>query len=298
MAESSIPVDLFNPGQVFACLGLLELADQLLGNARGAFDWSDATKVHFRVGASGDERPVDRTIAFLRNATVSSRTPSKIDSGNWKESWGSEPMLIDPNREAFPFPAPDSPATVPVRLCSGDHHFDLTHWGDNMRSSGRDNVKFWAGAGGYPGAALAQDALALIKAMPADIMADPLNASARQSSSFRFDWRRDYIPMEIGFSLNAHSGDRFCTVGYPVVEMLAAIGLSFARPKRITKLEYHYGVVSVPDDKPLLDPVFLRAALGTTPLPFGQRSFKMKLGWPGKENQARCITTVEDLSTS
>jgi CRISPR-associated protein Csx14 len=298
MAESSIPVDLFNPGQVFACLGLMELADQLLGEAQAAFDWSDPPKVRFRVSASGDVKPVERAIAFLRNATVTSRTPSKIESGNWKDSWGSPPTLIDSNREAFPFPAPDSPATVPARLCSGDNHFDLTYWGDDVPSSGRDNVKFWAGAGGYPGAALAQDALALIKAMPADITANPLNASARQSSSFRFDWRRDYIPMEIGFSLNAHPGERFCTVGYPVVEMLAAIGLSYARPKRITKLEYHYGVASAPDDETLLDPVFLRAALGATRLPFGQRSFKMKLGWPGKENQARCITTVEDLSAS
>ena len=296
MAESSIPVDLFNPGQVFACLGLLELADKLLGDAQGAFDWSDATKPCFRVRAPGDEKPVERAITFLRNATVTTHSPSQSELST--ESWSVTTLQMDMGREAFPFPAPDSPATLPARLSCGDQHFDLTHWGDDLQSSGRDNVKFWAGAGGYPGAALAQDALALIEAMPADIIADPLNASARQSSSFRFDWRRDYIPMEIGFSLNSHSGNRFCTVGYPVVEMLAAIGLSFARPKRISKLEYHYGVVSVPDYKSLLDPVFLRAALGTAALPFNQRSFKMKLGWPGKENQARCITTVEDITVS
>jgi CRISPR-associated protein Csb3 len=296
MAESSIPVDLFNPGQVFACLGLLELADILLGNAQGAFDWSDATKAWFRVRASGEEKPVKRVLNFLRNATVTSLSPSKSELST--EAWSVTTLQMDMSKEPFPFPAPDSPATLPVRLTCADQYFDLIHWGDDLRSGGRDNVKFWAGAGGYPGAALAQDALALIKAMTTDITADPFNASARQSSSFRFDWRRDYIPMEIGFSLNAHSGDRFCTVGYPVVEMLAAIGLSFARPKRITKLEYHYGVVSVSADKPLLDAVFLRAALGTASLPFSQRSFKMKLGWPGKENQARCITTVEDLTAS
>ena len=37
MAESSIPVDLFNPGQVFACLGFLEAADVLCGHAEGRF---------------------------------------------------------------------------------------------------------------------------------------------------------------------------------------------------------------------------------------------------------------------
>src|SRR6266568_4243039 len=41
MAEARIPIDLFNPGQVFACLGFLEAADTLLGDARGGFDWSN-----------------------------------------------------------------------------------------------------------------------------------------------------------------------------------------------------------------------------------------------------------------
>ena len=32
MAEASIPTDLFNPGQVFACMGFLEAADVLIGD--------------------------------------------------------------------------------------------------------------------------------------------------------------------------------------------------------------------------------------------------------------------------
>jgi CRISPR-associated protein Csx14 len=36
MSEAVIPVDLFNPGQVFASLGFLEAADVLLGDAEGA----------------------------------------------------------------------------------------------------------------------------------------------------------------------------------------------------------------------------------------------------------------------
>lgn len=104
--------------------------------------------------------------------------------------------------------------------------------------------------------------------------------------------------MDIGFSLNAHSGDRFCAIGYPLVEMLAAIGLTHARPMRITKLEYRYGIVSAGDGRQLLDPIFHRASLGVAWLPFPRRVFQINLGWPGKENQARCITTVEELSLS
>jgi len=293
MAESSIPVDLLNPGQVFACLGLLELADELLGHAQGAFAWSKEGEAHFRVRAAGDKCPVRSAIEFFREAAVSSISPSRDSLST--DGWSVATTQLNLNADPFPFPEPDSPATLPARLVSGDCQIETWHWGDDIPTSGRDNVKFWAGAGGYPGAALAQDALALIKAMPAEIAADPLNAPARQSSSFRFDWRRDYVPLDIGFSLNAHSGDRFCPVGYPVVEMLAAIGLTNARPKRITKLEYRYGIVSAADGQ-LLDPIFHRAALGGAPLPFPRRAFQMNLGWPGKENQARCITAVQELS--
>jgi CRISPR-associated protein Csx14 len=295
MAESSIPVDLLNPGQVFACLGLLELADKLLGNAQGAFDWSTEGDARFCVRASGDKCPVRSAIEFFREATVGSISPSRDAVST--DGWNVATTQLNLNADPFPFPEPDSPATLPARLVSGDCQIEILHWGDDIPSSGRDNVKFWAGAGGYPGAALAQDAIALIKAMQPQITADPLNAPARQSSSFRFDWRRDYVPLDIGFSLNAHSGDRFCPVGYPVVEILAAIGLTHARPKRITKLEYRYGIVSSADGA-VLDPIFHRAALGVAPLPFPQRVFQMNLGWPGKENQARCITTVKELSLS
>jgi len=296
MSEASIPVDLLNPGQVFACLGLLELADKFLGDARAAFDWSDDGNVRFHIRALGDECPVKSAIEFFRKATVTSRSPSHADLST--EDWHVPTIQIDRDRDAFPFPVPDSPAPLPARLSCGDRHIEIAHWGDDIASSGRDNIKFWAGAGGYPGAALAQAALALIKAMPADIASDPLNAPARQSSSFRFDWRRDYVPLDIGFSLNAHSGDRFCTIGYPIVEMLAAIGLTHARPKRVSKLKYRYGIIYGGDGRQMLDLLLHRVALGTAPLPFQQRVFQMNLGWPGKENQARCITTVEELLTA
>jgi CRISPR-associated protein Csx14 len=236
---------------------------------------------------------VRSAIEFFRVAEVGTISPS-LDSLS-TDGWSVATTQLNLNTDAFPFPEPDSPATLPARLIARDCQIEILHWGDEISTSGRDNVKFWAGAGGYPGAALAKDALALIRAMPADITADPLNAPARQSSSFRFDWRRDYVPLDIGFSLNAHSGDRFCPVGYPLVEVLAAIGLTNARPQRITKLEYRYGIVSGADGD-LLDPIFHRAALGNAPLPFSRRAFQMNLGWPGKENQARCITAVQELS--
>ena len=298
MTEASIPVDLFNPGQVFACLGLLEAANVLLGEAEGGFDWSDPAVTRFLFRASGTESPVKVVLRFLAESNVVSIAPASTELGT--EDWAVPTRRLS-SEAAYPIPLPNSPATLPAvfEVMNPDSPKQLTidHWGDARNKTMRDNAKFWAGAGGYPGAALARDALTLIRDRWHDAVDSPFELSAEQSSSFRFDWRRDYIPLDIGFSLNAHSGNRFSTVGYPLVELLAAIGLTHARPQWVSKLEYRYGILGANGDQRFFDPLFLRAALGDSKLPFQQRRFRMLLGWPGKENQARCITTVtEEIS--
>ena len=82
-------------------------------------------------------------------------------------------------------------------------------------------------------------------------------------------------------------------VGFPLVEVLASVGMTHARPSRKSKLEYRYGVLGQ-DDGELLAPLFHRAALGASnPIPGRPfRRFVMHLDWPGKEGQARCISQV------
>jgi len=285
MAEHTIPVDLFNPGQVFACLGFLEAADILLGDAEGGFDWRNEGDVRFHLGANGDENPFEVILQFLKNADVKAMAPAR--SERRAEKW-KIPTLVLGEGEPFPFPNPPSPATLPALLVAPCGSILLDYWGD---ATERDNVKFWAGAAGYPGAALAADALELSREGIDAAMDDPFQFSAPQSSSFRFDWRRDYIPIDTGFSPNVHAEVRM--VGFPLVELLAAIGLSHSRPQRLNKLDYRYGVGGADGDD-LLDPILLRAVLGCAPLPIPQRRFRMQLGWPGQENQARCILDVTE----
>ena len=286
MAEHSIPVDLLNPGQVFACLGFLEAADVLCGEAEGGFDWRDGADTRFHLRTAGNDNPVETVLRFLAEATVTAIAPH--GSKNRTEKWLVKTTLLKQG-EPFPYPDPSSPATLPARLEANNKAILLDYWGD---ATTRDNAKFWAGAGGYPGAALTVNALQLIRDRIKDAGDNPFALSARQSSSFRFDWRRDYISLDIGFSPNDHKND-IHMVGYPLVELLAAIGLSHARPQRQEKLSYRYGIVACNrDDDFLYAPIFLRAALGCTELPFSQRFFHMKLGWPGQENQARCILDV------
>ena len=290
MGVSVVPVDLANPGQVFACLGFAEAADVLLGQAEGGFDWRDSDQVRFRLAASGDEAPVERVLRFLDEAAVSSLAPHGSNNNTGK--WDVRTVI---GGAEFPFPDPESPAKLPARLVDGDGHaIVIDYWGDATRR--RDNVKFWAGSGGYPGAALARDALDLVRGRVADHAADPFAVDALQSGSFRFDWRRDYVPIDAGLSPNVHG--QVVMRGYPVVELMAAVGLTHARPARRKKLSYSYGVAGL-DGSDLYDLIFLRAALGSLQRPFPGmpfRRFHMQLDWPGQENQARCITSVIEES--
>lgn len=294
MATASIPVDLFNPGQVFACLGFLEAADILLGDAEGGFDWATESQVRFYMYAKGENNPFEKVLTFLEEASIYSLAPER--SKNSTDSWGVKTIQLAED-DPFPFPDPDTPATLPAILTIGNQqciheskNLILSHWSEG-KATGRDPVKFWGGSGGYPGVALTRDALRLINGKWLEFTADPFMMTAPQSSSFRFDWRRDYIPLDIGFSINSHNGKIF-TVGFPLVELLAAIGLSNARPSRISVLEYSYSVIGLVSQKNFYDPNFHRIALGNTALPFPQRVFRMYLGWPSQEGQARCIKNV------
>lgn len=292
MAEASVPVDLLNPGQVFACIGIGEAADVLLGDAEGCFDWSTRSATRFRLRASGDENPIVRVVQFLSEATAIAEAPhGSSNIGAWKKSWGEEPTER-PKGSPYSSADPESPATLVTVLRTSEAELRIDHWADTVR----DNVKFWAGAGGYPGAALTRDALELIRGSAVAAAGDPFALAVPQSSSFRLDWRRDYVPIDAGFSLNAHGG-AVQTLGYPLVELLGAIGLTHARPRMIgTKYDLHYcyGAIGTSHEVVWLPLSFLRAALGAAATPFEARRFHMFLSWPGKEGQARAITHVTE----
>jgi CRISPR-associated protein Csb3 len=291
MAIASIPVDLFNPGQVFACIGFAEAATILLGDTEAAFDWRDPGETTFHLGAPGDGNPIEAILTFLENAEVHVIAPA--GSKNSTENWNI-PVRLLKEGEAFPFPDPDSPATLPAVLegkgPDGNlKQITIDYWGDETR----DSAKLWGGARGYSGAALARDCIALVQDTIRGAYSDPFSATAVQSSSFRLDWRRDYIPIDAGFSVNRHTD--MSPVGYPLVEIFGAIGLTNARPRRIDTLHYSYAVIGTTLGKEsLFDVNFLRLALTGTTLPFPMRRFSMSLGWPAQEGQARCITVVKE----
>src|SRR5580693_6817054 len=90
MAEHAIPVDLYNPGQVFACMGFLEAADVLLGDAVGGFDWSEPEKVVFQIRADGAVNPVAAVLEFLAAASPQCWVPKSFEDEGTKKDKAAE----------------------------------------------------------------------------------------------------------------------------------------------------------------------------------------------------------------
>jgi CRISPR-associated protein Csb3 len=170
----------------------------------------------------------------------------------------------------------------------------MWHWVDS-NAIGRDSLKFWQAANDTV-TAIVKKILNLIQAPILDrvseLAAGPFEFACPQKNGLRLEMRRDYNSLEVGFSPNDH--DEIRMVGYPLVELLAVIGLQHARPLmsyRREKLPYYrYGVWGAP-----VPTLFARAMLGLANPGFPIRSFSMQLGWANQEGKALYIkNSLED----
>lgn len=233
MAEASIPVDPTNPGQVFACLGFTELAETLLGDAEGAFDWS-GPETRFRLLAAGDRDPVQAALGFLREAAVVVLVPAGV-GGDWPQDGRTSACFPSSGLSGGKGSKPMSPAALPVLLVTPTRTISLSHWVD---ATGRETFKLFAGQ--QQGHSIASDLLGLgkpvrgkisIRSLDADLgedlARDPFGPTGSTKSSFGFDARGAWDALAVGAGLDALSIETRIS---PVVDLLAAIGLENARP--------------------------------------------------------------------
>lgn len=276
MTTATIPVDVLNPGQVLACLGFLEAADQLSGAAEGGFEWDAAPR--FVLRADGDGNPFARVLAFLAGAEVRVATPAP------------------PEHTVFPSPDSANDKTFPVRLEGADGSaMTLSHWGDG---SGRDTFKLYAGR--LVGSVIAVNLLkgtrtqrgeeetpgvaGLWRKDPAGLSADPFGQLCTIVNRFYFDAGGTWSSIEAGYSLYDVKHDVQVS---PVLEILAALGLEHARPAKVSTYEYRYAVWGG-----LLPPPLARAALSGDFVPLRQRRFRLPLAESGKIKMV-CHATEE-----
>lgn len=200
--DIKIQVDVTNPGQFFACCGLLELADRLCSGAEGWFeDGLFCAVIH-----STEPYPTDRIYEALVN--VETFTESRPSTGE-KE----QPVLLGP----------------PVNI-------RLDWW---LQDNGESNLfKTWA-ANANSCQMFRKWQKPLSKAGK-NLQGNPIDMDQlfrwtdRVQGSYGFDSDLGWDALAVGFSLNEHNQYKKLPTR-PAVELLGAIGLQRFFPELDTK---------------------------------------------------------------
>jgi CRISPR-associated protein Csx14 len=290
MAEHAIPVDLYNPGQVFACLGFLEAADTLLGEAEGGFDWRDEADVRFGLRTGKEANPFDAVLEFLTKAEVIDVEPA---------TWPAERSPRSVIRGEFPAPLRAywnnqekkwTRTALPVELVNGTIRVSLAHWADG---SSRNPFKLYSG--NRSACSIATAMISGTRAKPKKgqnigdletkgiaqlwkdrgeaIVKNPFEATP-MGGSFNFDPRGAWTAIDAGYSPNEHDHR---VAASPVVEFLAAWGLENSRPDGFNTREVRYAAWGIP-----LSPMLARAALCGSLVTIPLKYFRFELDMSGK----------------
>jgi CRISPR-associated protein Csx14 len=289
MAMASIPVDIFNPGQVLACMGFLEAADVLLGDAAGRFSWSNGGEPLFELQAHGCANPFEAVLEFLTKAKLQGVAPpgyseqlSAPEGTKQPKKRGKQPRVQNGSNSSEcqfltsdTFPAREvDPRALPLRLVHNNSNIDMTHWCDG---SCRNPFKLFAGQ--QRSDVIAQEMLDAIRGLwqnkRATAVSNPFGLTVPLGgSSFKFDPRKSWTGIDAGYSPDEQSHD---VEASPVVEVLAAIGLEHARPDKYERRQVRYGVWGTP-----LPPLLARPALAGIPIVVPMRVFRFTLELAGK----------------
>lgn len=241
MAESKIPVDLFNPGQVFACLGFMELADVLLGDAEAGFDWRDIRQTRFHLSADGNQAPVEIVLEFLKTAALNPLSPLGVD-GPWPSNAIESDMFPAPRSELLKSDKKGySASNLPFVLKNDAGEICVSSW---LEGDGRQALKLFAGQ---------QVAVQLMTNVLTGDASKPGTQGVRQlcpstdhpfqvgpvGGRFGYDSRGAWDAINVGSSLDEQSAVLLVS---PVVESLSVIGLEFARPEFLSTYEIRYAV--------------------------------------------------------
>lgn len=224
-ANISIPIDLTNPGQFFACCGLLELASRLDEQAEG---WFEDGKFQFRFNS-----PFGDLVDALRKATVTN-TMSAAQNSRLKElSTMSKKEREQANLEDEKKKLDALRREEPIVFQSW---FELRIDWFRDENSGGSRFKTWAGQ---------QSVLDITSAMHSGLscidtaVASTLWNSARGGGlpfNFDSDIGGQGSALDIGFSfdpLAASELTRITTTCRPALEVFAFIGLQRFRPREI-----------------------------------------------------------------
>jgi CRISPR-associated protein Csx14 len=208
----SVRVDVSNPGQFFACCGLLELVHRLWPLAEG---WFVADRFHISAYNTPGTDVLGACLAKLRESTLST-----------DDSRGEK-------------------AIRPVHVTHTDGiNLTLDWWID--RIGNKTALKLWAGQQTSVGI---MRTLCGALRKPNNVPPGELfEAGQPLTGRFGVDPRAAWNPLDVGFSPNKQQME---VSTYPAVELLAAIGLQGFRPREAEKGRWRYASWSIPLPPPV-----------------------------------------------
>lgn len=242
-----VNVDVTNPGQFFACCGLLELADRLWPGAEGWFDdgafcisstggLTDLLSelADSQINSSVTDAGLKR-LGTLLSAEKAQLTPEQAaEKETLRESWAKEQLII----------------SAPFRLA-------IDWWRDD--SSGAKGLKTWAAKQFV--LEIARPLLEGIRTMEVCAIEGVLSQSAAVTGlPFYFDSESNSqnTPRDTGFGLyTMRNKIRTRDAIRPLVELGALIGLQRCRPLRVGRVAvFQYSTWTIP-----LSPLLASAAV-------------------------------------
>jgi len=225
-ANISIPVDLANPGQFFACCGLLELADRLWPVTEG---WFEGETFHMRT----DGGSLETIVATLRECTVANTmTPEQITRLEALSVMSRKQRAAEPGLEDEKKSLETLRRELPIVLKGGIPL--LIDWFIDKLSGG-SRFKTWAGQ---------QSVLDIARAMHGglgDTAVSGLWGSARGIAlpfNFDSDLGTQGSALDIGFSFDALADSEATRIEgscKPALEFLCFLGLQRFRPRQIPR---------------------------------------------------------------
>lgn len=204
MPEVRIPLDPCNPGQFYACCGLIELFERAGANTLSWFhtDFRRPRNSEFMI-----QSDADLNLQFVVNSLKRAKfRPGNSDNPPYKDS------------------------IVPVSVSIFDRDMELDWWLNTFHEEATP-LKCWAGQ-----VTTKKLTSEIPKLLPEDGIFS-FDADGFTSTRFGVDPRSAWEALDLGYSPNEQNQ---AVRTYPVVEILAAIGLQGFRPKGTRKTGFSY----------------------------------------------------------
>lgn len=272
----AVNTDVTNPGQFFACCGLLELAHCLWPGAEGVFAEENR---EFQISCPSDSSvSLQRLIEVMMECEISGLTEDErkeravLDAEKSRLKKEGKPLPAEKETRRKELGTMARAGAISLRE---PFSLDLNWW--QTSDDDVNTPKTWAGLQEiHKVARAAQDTFKEIEDLSelfnhGCVLRIPKEYSKKAADQkkdvepFYFDARRFAHPLDVGFSLDKQNAE---TVAHPAVELLALIGLQRFRPSASTeKWEFEYATWF----KPLSAPVAAAVVSGSVPVHPQQR---------------------------